>query len=61
MTAAGTAGKRVTEWLTARPSGSRGPQDDSNRPLLSLVVQLWAAVLFPAKFQARIGPAIPRE
>ena len=35
----GTAGKRVTGWPPARPSGSRGPQEGSNRPLLSLMVR----------------------
>ena len=34
-----SCGRRVTGWPTARPSGSRPLQGDSNRPLLSLVVQ----------------------
>ena len=39
VAAAGTAGRRVTGWPTTRPSGSWGPQEDSNRPLLSLLVR----------------------
>ena len=38
VAATGTAGRRVTGWPTAQPSGSRGPQEDGNRPLLSLMV-----------------------
>ena len=36
---AGITGGMVTGRPTARPSGSRGLQGDSNRPLLSLVVR----------------------
>ena len=39
VTPAGTTGRRVTVWPTARPRGSRGPQEGSNIPLLSLVVR----------------------
>ena len=39
VAATGTAGRRVIGWPTARPSESRGPQESSDRPLLSLVVR----------------------
>ena len=39
VAAARFVGSRVTGWPTARPSGSRGPQEDINRPLLALVVR----------------------
>ena len=38
-----------TGWPNARPSGNEDPQEDSNRPLLSLVVEPLGSSLLSTK------------
>ena len=49
VVAVGAMGRRVTGWPSARLSGTRGPQEDNNRPLLGLVVRPLSSSPFSSK------------